>query len=247
MKADNPEDKKPVRIYVDGGFDLLHSGHYNALRQAKNLGDILVVGVNSDSDLMLNKGPTIFNGEERSEIIRRCKFVDEVIPDTPYTPTPELLDSFNCSHYAHGDDPVIDHTGFNVTAHFESIGRLKTFKRTEGVSTTDITGKLLALAELKRKQDSGEVIEQSPLRKFEDPPKQQFLATSRRIVNFANKNLPGPNDTIVYIQGSWDILHHGHLKRIEEAKKLGDFVYVGIWDDEMTRYYKGESYPIVSL
>ena len=59
--------------------------------------------------------------------------------------------------------------------------------------------------------------------------------------------MPGPNDTIVYIQGSWDILHHGHLKRIEEAKKLGDFLYVGIWDDEMTRYYKGDNYPIVSI
>ena len=42
-------------------------------------------------------------------------------------------------------------------------------------------------------------------------------------------------------------MHHGHLKRLEEAKKLGDFLYVGIWDDEMTRYYKGNQYPIVSI
>tara|TARA_B110000914_G_C15201462_1_gene326408 strand:- start:169 stop:324 length:156 start_codon:yes stop_codon:yes gene_type:complete len=51
--------------------------------------------------------------------------------------------------------------------------------------------------------------------------------------------MPKPNDTIVYIQGSWDLLHHGHLKRLEAAKKLGDFLYVGIWDDEMTSFYKG--------
>jgi len=31
------------------------------------------------------------------------------------------------------------------------------------------------------------------------------------------------------------------------AKALGDFLYVGIWDDEMVRYYKGEHYPIISL
>jgi ethanolamine-phosphate cytidylyltransferase len=37
------------------------------------------------------------------------------------------------------------------------------------------------------------------------------------------------------------------MKRLEEAKKLGDFLYVGIWDDEMTRFYKGEFYPIQSL
>ena len=35
--------------------------------------------------------------------------------------------------------------------------------------------------------------------------------------------------------------------RLEEAKKLGTFLYVGIWDDEMTRYYKGNHYPIISL
>jgi ElaB/YqjD/DUF883 family membrane-anchored ribosome-binding protein len=39
----------------------------------------------------------------------------------------------------------------------------------------------------------------------------------------------------------------GKQKRLEEAKKFGDFLYVGIWDDEMTRFYKGEVYPILSL
>ena len=111
-------DTNPSKMYIDGGFDLLHSGHYNAMRQAKNLGDVLVVGVNSDSDLLLNKGPTIFNVHERSEIVRQCKFVDQVVSDTPYTPTTELLDSLGCSHYAHGDDPVINSEGFNVTEYF---------------------------------------------------------------------------------------------------------------------------------
>lgn len=59
--------------------------------------------------------------------------------------------------------------------------------------------------------------------------------------------MPQEGDTVVYIQGSWDILHHGHLKRLEEAKKLGDFLYVGLWDDEMVSYYKGDSFPVVSI
>ena len=50
-----------VRIFVDGCFDLPHSGHYNALRQAKELGDVLVVGVNADSDILATKGPSIMN------------------------------------------------------------------------------------------------------------------------------------------------------------------------------------------
>jgi bifunctional ADP-heptose synthase (sugar kinase/adenylyltransferase) len=37
------------------------------------------------------------------------------------------------------------------------------------------------------------------------------------------------------------------MKRLEEAKKLGDFLYVGIWDDDMTRFYRGKQYPIVSI
>lgn len=76
---------------------------------------------------------------------------------------------------------------------------------------------------------------------------QKFLATTRRINNFSNKNFPKAGDKIVYVQGSFDLLHHGHLKRLEQAKKLGDFMYVGLWDDDMVRHYKGGMFPIVSV
>ena len=49
------------------------------------------------------------------------------------------------------------------------------------------------------------------------------------------------------MQGSFDLLHYGHLKRLQEAKKEGTFLYVGLWDDELTRYYKGSLYPLVTL
>mmetsp|Transcript_39535 Transcript_39535/g.60369 ORF Transcript_39535/g.60369 Transcript_39535/m.60369 type:complete len:387 (-) Transcript_39535:75-1235(-) len=235
-----------LRVYIDGGFDLLHSGHYNALRQAKAMTDTLVVGVNSDADLEKTKGPTIMKVHERAEILRHCKFVDELIPDTVYTPDLELLKKLDCTFYAHGDDPAIDHTGFNLTEFFRQKGMLKEFRRTEGVSTTDTTGKLLALA--KAKMDNGNPEMPSPaLSSLKQPPKQQFLATSKRVTNFSPNKAPKEGDTIVYISGSWDMLHWGHLKRMEEARKLGDFLYVGIWDDDMTRYYKGDLYPIVPI
>ena len=85
-----------VRGYIDGGFDLPHSGHYNAIRQSKNMCDVLVLGVNSDADLLKTKGPTIMNNRERNEIMRHCKFVDEVIEETPYTPSLQFLDDINC-------------------------------------------------------------------------------------------------------------------------------------------------------
>lgn len=57
--------KKRVRVYMDGCFDLMHYGHANALRQAKALGDELVVGVVSDEQIVANKGPPVLSMEER--------------------------------------------------------------------------------------------------------------------------------------------------------------------------------------
>ena len=65
-----------MRVYIDGGFDLIHSGHYNAIRQAKAMCDYLVVGVASDPEILKNKGPTIMNIDERTEVMRHCKFAD---------------------------------------------------------------------------------------------------------------------------------------------------------------------------
>jgi|DEB0MinimDraft_12_1074336.scaffolds.fasta_scaffold206447_2 ethanolamine-phosphate cytidylyltransferase len=59
--------------------------------------------------------------------------------------------------------------------------------------------------------------------------------------------MPNKDDRIIYVQGSFDLLHHGHLRRLQLAKAKGDFLYVGIWDDEMTRYYKGPHYPVISI
>lgn len=111
------------------------------------MGDYLVAGVNSDADLLKTKGPTVMNIKERCEIIRHCKFVQQIAQDTIYTPTYELLDKLGCKYYAHGDDPCIDSEGVDICQKFRDVDRFKLFKRTEGVSTTDITGNILALAE----------------------------------------------------------------------------------------------------
>ncbi|KAL6954450.1 ethanolamine-phosphate cytidylyltransferase [Sarracenia purpurea var. burkii] len=58
-------DKKPVRVWCDGCFDIVHFGHANALRQAKSLGDYLVVGVHTDEEISKHKGPPVFNEQER--------------------------------------------------------------------------------------------------------------------------------------------------------------------------------------
>lgn len=108
--------------------------------------DELVVGVNSDAAVLENKGPSVLNIKERCEILKHCKFVDEINPDTEYEPTVELLKELKCGFYAHGDDPCFLVDGRDLKEVFRSMGMYKEFKRTEGVSTTNITGKLLALS-----------------------------------------------------------------------------------------------------
>jgi ethanolamine-phosphate cytidylyltransferase len=60
------------------------------------LGDVLVVGVHSDEEITLNKGPPIMTSEERVKVIQSCKWVDEVCFGVPYSPSVSLLDSLNC-------------------------------------------------------------------------------------------------------------------------------------------------------
>ena len=57
--------EKETSIYIDGAFDLVHSGHFNAIRQAAALATKLVVGCNTDEDILVAKGPTILNVVER--------------------------------------------------------------------------------------------------------------------------------------------------------------------------------------
>ena len=77
--------------------------------------------------------------------MRHCKWIDEVIEGTPYTISVDTLDEYNCDYYAHGDDIPINENGDDAISDIRNSGRFRVFKRTEGVSTTDIIGKLLSL------------------------------------------------------------------------------------------------------
>jgi D-beta-D-heptose 7-phosphate kinase/D-beta-D-heptose 1-phosphate adenosyltransferase len=66
-------------VLTTGGFDPLHSGHIEYFKEAKKLGDILVVGVNSDEWLSRKKGQPFMNVNERVSIIKSLAVVDSVI------------------------------------------------------------------------------------------------------------------------------------------------------------------------
>ena len=111
-----PPTRTPVRVYVDGCFDMMHYGHANALRQAKATGDILVVGLVNDAEVVTNKGASpVMCEEERYAALVSCKFVDEVIRNAPYNLHKEWVDSLISDHgisfIVHGDDPCITADG----------------------------------------------------------------------------------------------------------------------------------------
>lgn len=92
-----------------------------------------------------------------------------VIPETPYEVSEQILDDFNCQYYIHGDDPMI-FQGVNFNEYLTEKGRFKEIKRTTGVSTTDLTGKILKLLEPDEEEKEG-----PPVARFNEPPKQTFL------------------------------------------------------------------------
>ena len=133
---------------MDGAFDVMHYGHMNAFRLGRSLGTYLIVGVNSDESITQCKGPPLMNDKERLTMVEGCKFVDEVVPNCPYIMTSEYLEyifnTYQVDYVVHGDDPcIVD--GKDVYASAKKRGRYRSIPRTEGVSTTDIVGRMLLM------------------------------------------------------------------------------------------------------
>jgi len=66
-------------VLVTGGFDPLHSGHIAYFKEARTLGNKLVVGVNSDEWLARKKGRAFMDFEVRKAILQSIQYVDQVI------------------------------------------------------------------------------------------------------------------------------------------------------------------------
>lgn len=81
-------DGKKVLVWTNGCFDLLHVGHVRSLNAAKELGDILMVGLNSDSSVRQLKGPSrpIVPEDQRAEMLLNLHAVDCVVLFDELTP-----------------------------------------------------------------------------------------------------------------------------------------------------------------
>lgn len=80
-------NKKEIIVAVSGGWDPIHIGHVRLFKEAKKLGDKLVVILNNDNWLMKKKGFAFIPQEERKEIIESLRWVDRVVL-TSHGPNP---------------------------------------------------------------------------------------------------------------------------------------------------------------
>ncbi|KAG0328792.1 Ethanolamine-phosphate cytidylyltransferase [Dissophora globulifera] len=269
--------RKPIRIWVDGCYDVMHHGHFNSLRQAKAMGDIVVAGVHSDAEIMQHKGPPIMNEDERVEAVSACKWVDEVVPNAPYLTSLEWMDRYNCDFCVHGDDVSTLADGTDSYKHVKDVGRYRECRRTKGVSTTDLVSRMLlmtqdqstngrALDEASPGREAGAVQKMTTRHSNgintsngfhndhnshgdTDSTALQVLETARKVAQFSysNQRTPQKGDKVVYVDGAFDLFHIGHIDFLRRASALGDFLVVGVHDDQTVRARKGAHHPLLSL
>uniref|UniRef100_A0AAY4EEL1 ethanolamine-phosphate cytidylyltransferase n=1 Tax=Denticeps clupeoides TaxID=299321 RepID=A0AAY4EEL1_9TELE len=247
---------------------MVHYGHSNQLRQAKAMGDYLIVGVHSDEEIAKHKGPPVFTQPERYKMVRAIKWVDEIVEGAPYVTTLETLEKYNCDFCVHGDDITLTVDGKDTYEEVKRMDRYRECKRTQGVSTTDLVGRMLLMtkahhsnidsSEYQQHTDNfGKEIFLSNVMSQTQGPKghspwtgvSQFLQTSQKIIQFASGKEPQTADTIIYVAGAFDLFHIGHVDFLETVYKQADrpYVIVGLHFDQEVNRYKGKNYPIMNV
>lgn len=129
-------------VFTNGCFDILHRGHVAYLNQAKSLGDVLVLGLNSDASVKRLKGESrpINSEKDRKFVLENLKSIDAVFifdEDTPY----ELISKIQPNVLAKGGDWRVDQiVGSDIV--LEAGGEVKSLNFIDGFSTTSIIEKM---------------------------------------------------------------------------------------------------------
>jgi len=129
-------------VFTNGVFDLLHPGHVRYLREARDLGDALIVGVNSDRSVRANKGPDrpINRAEERAEVVLALGFVDAAVvfdEDTPLETITRIQPDILVKGADWGADRIVGREVVEARG-----GRVVRLALAEGFSTTSLIQKM---------------------------------------------------------------------------------------------------------
>jgi len=132
-------------VFTNGCFDILHVGHVQYLQEAKKLGDILVLGLNSDSSVRTLKGEKrpLVPEDERAIVLAALESVDFVTIFDESTPL-ELIEYLQPDFLVKGGDRAVEEIA-GAEAIKKWGGRVVIAPLTEGRSTTNVVEKILQL------------------------------------------------------------------------------------------------------
>ena len=142
---DSPAPKKYHVGYIAGVFDLFHIGHLNMFKRAKEQCDYLIVGVASDESVRRNKKTNPYIPfEERIEIVRSCRYVDEAVKIGPnYGDTESAYSKYHFDVQFSGSDYENDPDWLAKKRYLQSKGsNLVFFPYTQSISSTKIKEKI---------------------------------------------------------------------------------------------------------
>jgi len=206
-------------------------------------------------------------------MVESVKWVDVVLKGVPYEVNDgfmrTLFDVHDVDYILHGDDPCLLPDGTDAYAACKKAGRFKMIKRTEGVSTTDLVGRMLMCTTRPSRQPTGPTaqhrafsrrngqshedlcVDLTPALAAEataaNTAVSHFCPTSRRIRQFSSGRTPPQGARVVYLDGAFDMFHPGHVEALKQARTYGDFLLVGIHTDEAVAARRGPHHPILSL
>jgi D-glycero-beta-D-manno-heptose 1-phosphate adenylyltransferase len=129
-------------VFTNGCFDLLHLGHVDYLEKARQLGDKLVLGLNTDASISRIKGPNrpLQDEMSRARVMASLLFVDAVVLFDNDTPL-ELIKIVQPDILVKGDDYTIENiVGQDIV--IANGGEVKTVPLVKGYSTTNIVKKI---------------------------------------------------------------------------------------------------------
>jgi len=132
-------------VTTNGIFDILHIGHIRYLREAKNLGDILIVAVNSDSSTKNIKGPRrpLNNENDRAEALAALECIDYVALFNEDNPK-NILEAIKPDVHVKGGDYKIEDIVEKETVE-KNNGRIVLIKKVDGYSTSELIRKIIEL------------------------------------------------------------------------------------------------------
>jgi len=132
------KNKNKKTVFTNGCFDILHAGHVKYLQKSAKFGDILIVGLNSDSSVKRLKGQSrpINNQNDRAFVLSALSVVDYVIIFDEDTPE-RLLEKIKPDIYTKGADYTLS-TLPEANTVIKNGGKVEFIELVEGKSTTNI-------------------------------------------------------------------------------------------------------------